>query len=114
MKKILLLAIIGIMILACNNAYAVSPWDPEKIKKGDFNCDGHTNYLDFDILKENFGRTFGSWEESGNKGDANGDYEIGPEDFGILKDNFEFNEQTPSPPITNPEPATMSLLGLGL
>ena len=71
---------------------------------GDANGDGSVDLQDFGLLKANFGVTGGAtWAQ----GDFNGDGNVDLQDFGLLKANFGTDG------AAVPEPATLSLLGLG-
>jgi len=72
--------------------------------QGDANSDGKVDLTDFGILKSNFGTG-----ASLAQGDFNGDSKVDLTDFGILKSNFGKTGST-----AVPEPATWSLLSLGL
>jgi hypothetical protein len=69
---------------------------------GDFNLDGVVGILDLGLLGDNYATSAG-WA----LGDANGDGSVGILDLGLLGDNYGFDGSA------IPEPATMSLLGLG-
>jgi hypothetical protein len=69
---------------------------------GDFNLDGLVGILDLGLLGDGYNSTNG-WAN----GDANGDGTIGILDLGLLGDNYGYDGSA------IPEPATMSLLGLG-
>ncbi len=69
---------------------------------GDFNLDGVVGILDLGLLGDGYNAA-GGWAS----GDANGDGSIGILDLGLLGDNYGYDGSA------IPEPATMSLLGLG-
>jgi hypothetical protein len=69
---------------------------------GDFNLDGVVGILDLGLLGDGYNAA-GGWAS----GDANGDGTIGILDLGLLGDNYGYDGSA------IPEPATMSLLGLG-
>jgi hypothetical protein len=69
---------------------------------GDFNLDGMVGILDLGLLGDNYSTASG-WAT----GDANGDGTTGILDLGLLGDNYGYDGSA------IPEPATMSLLGLG-
>jgi hypothetical protein len=69
---------------------------------GDFNLDGLVGILDLGLLGDGYNSTNG-WAN----GDANGDGTVGILDLGLLGDNYGYDGSVV------PEPATLSLLGLG-
>jgi hypothetical protein len=69
---------------------------------GDFNLDGMVGILDLGLLGDGYNQSLG-WAN----GDANGDGVVGILDLGQLGDNYGYDGSA------IPEPATMSLLGLG-
>jgi len=69
---------------------------------GDFNLDGMVGILDLGLLGDGYNQASG-WAN----GDANGDGSVGILDLGLLGDNYGYDGGA------IPEPATMSLLGLG-
>ncbi|MFA6134984.1 MAG: PEP-CTERM sorting domain-containing protein [Phycisphaerae bacterium] len=88
--------------LAKTNIYA---------RKGDANRDGLVSTGDLSLLA-------GSWGQSGKtwaNGDFNGDGIVGTGDLSLLAGNWGWNGQSaaPAPDMQVPEPATLTLLGLG-
>ena len=81
-------------------------WHMDPAIQGDANVDGVVDGQDFTILKSTFGDA-GAW----GGGDFNGDGLVDGQDFTILKAHF--GEGTPSGGATVPEPAALTLLGLG-
>src|SRR5690606_10989110 len=90
--------------------------------KGDTDLSGDVSLGDFFILRDNFGNLFATWDQGDF--DRSGDVSLG--DFFALRDNFGLNiGPIGSPSGTTsgggaalsvpqvPEPATMSLLGIG-
>ncbi|MFA6133026.1 MAG: PEP-CTERM sorting domain-containing protein [Phycisphaerae bacterium] len=80
-------------------------------RKGDANRDGLVSTGDLSLLA-------GSWGQSGKtwtNGDFNGDGVVGTGDLSLLAGNWGWNGQSaaPAPDMQVPEPATMTLLGLG-
>jgi hypothetical protein len=75
---------------------------------GDFNLDGAVNVGDLGILATNYGTASGA---SVLEGDANLDGAVNVGDLGILATNY--GSTASGGPVNAPEPATMSLLGVG-
>ncbi len=88
------------------NLYYLNGGDPKQFFIGDVNLDGGEDILDLNSLADNWGSSSGiGWAE----GDFNGDGIIDLLDLDLLAANWGS-----TPAIGNvPEPATMSLLGLG-
>ena len=74
-------------------------------KRGDFNLDGLVNGTDLAIMKI----WFGTWPRQWVHGNANCDNIVDATDLAILKANFGFE----APTGAVPEPASLTLLGLG-
>ncbi|MCY2925444.1 MAG: dockerin type I domain-containing protein, partial [Planctomycetota bacterium] len=78
---------------------------------GDVNQDGQVGLLDYNVIKANFGASYGSgnhWTD----GDVNGDLQVGLLDFNIVKAHFGHTTGDGAAVTAVPEPATMSLLAL--
>jgi uncharacterized protein (DUF2141 family) len=75
-------------------------------KIGDVNFDQAVDIFDFNALKGNYGLSVDSYADA----DLNGDGNVDIFDFNILKGNYGLSGGSKT---TIPEPATMSLLGLG-
>jgi len=78
---------------------------------GDFNLDGVVNATDLGILSTNYGQAAPPAGWGWIDGNANCDNFINATDLGILSTYFGQSAPTTASPI--PEPATISLLGLG-
>jgi hypothetical protein len=67
---------------------------------GDANGDGKVNFIDYFVLENGFGKSGMTWE----RGDFSGDGKVGFVDYLILEANYG----------KVPEPATLSLLVIGV
>ncbi len=77
---------------------------------GDANGDGVVDVGDLGIVGANFGSTIATWPD----GDFNGDGHVDVSDLGIIGANWSAAQTTGSTTSLIPEPATLTLLGLGV
>ncbi|MFA6134057.1 MAG: choice-of-anchor D domain-containing protein [Phycisphaerae bacterium] len=78
---------------------------------GDANLDGLVSTGDLSLLAGSWGGTGKAWSE----GDFNGDGLVSTGDLSLLAGNWGWSKPAPAPDLLAvPEPATLSLLGLGL
>ncbi|MFA6133916.1 MAG: PEP-CTERM sorting domain-containing protein [Phycisphaerae bacterium] len=78
-------------------------------RKGDANRDGLVSTGDLSLLAGSWGLSGKTWAN----GDFNGDGVVGTGDLSLLAGNWGWNGQSAAPGMPVPEPATMTLLGLG-
>jgi len=80
-------------------------------RKGDANRDGLVSTGDLSLLAGSWGLSGKTWAD----GDFTGDGTVGTGDLSLLAGNWGWNGQSaaPAPEMQVPEPATMTLLGLG-
>jgi hypothetical protein len=76
---------------------------------GDINLDGQVDGLDLNILGQNWQGIGTVWAT----GDLNGDGTTDGLDLNILGSNWQLGVPAPTPSVTIPEPATLTLFGIG-